>query len=235
MVEPAGALVLLGTVAAAVGSVALLWYLDRHRGRAGATWFVATLGVQALAAAAYAVGLLTFDPPLRAFAEAVVWISIAWIGPLFLVFVLTYTGRRERGRSPLLAVLFAVPAVTTVLAPTNAFHGLVWRDFRIAETFGVATVLYEVGPWSYVALAVTLVTAGVGVLLLVEAVVDYGPLYRREAVAVALSTSPSTRTPSSARTCSRRTRRPVGRPNGRRSTASTNRWSSSTRARRSWT
>jgi signal transduction histidine kinase len=192
VVDPAGLVVLFGTFAAALGSVALLWYLDRHRGRAGATWFLAALGVQAVAAAAYGVGLLTFDPALRAAAEAVVWVAIAWIGPLFLVFVLTYTGRRERGNARVVGALFAVPAVTTVLAVTAPFHGLIWREFRVVETFGLATVLYEVGPWASLALAVTLLTAGVGVLRLVEAVVDYGPLYRREAAAVALSTVPPT-------------------------------------------
>ncbi|MFB6169492.1 MAG: histidine kinase N-terminal 7TM domain-containing protein [Haloferacaceae archaeon] len=189
MVDLAGLVVLVGTFAAAAGSVALLWYLDRHRGEAGATWFVATLGVQTLAATAYGVGLLTFAPAPRALVEALLWVALAWIGPLFLVFVLTYTGRRGGGRARL-GALFAVPAATTVLAPTTSFHGLVWREFRVVETFGLATVLYELGPWSYVALAVSLGAAGVGVLLLVQAVADYGPLYRREAVAVALSTLP---------------------------------------------
>jgi signal transduction histidine kinase len=189
VVDPAGAVVLAGTFAAAAGSAALLWYLDRHRGQAGATWFVATLGVQTLAAAAYSVGLLTADPARRALAEAVLWVALAWIGPLFLIFVLTYTGRREGSRARV-AALLAVPVATTILAPTNPLHGLVWREFRVVETFGLATVLYELQPWSYVALAVSLGAAGVGVLLLVGAVVDYGPLYRREAAAVALSTVP---------------------------------------------
>ena len=188
MVDPAGLVVLLGTFAAALGSAALTWYLDRHRGRAGATWFVATLAVQAVAAVAYGVGLLTFDPALRAVAEAVVWSAIAWIGPLFLVFALTYTGGRERRNTRLVGALFATPVLTTLLAVTAPLHGLLWRNFRVVETFGLATVLYDLGPWAVVALAVALVTAGVGVLRLVKAVVDYGPLYRREAVAVALST-----------------------------------------------
>ena len=192
VVDPVGAAVLLGTFAAAAGSAALLWYLDRHRGQAGATWFVATLGVQTLAAAAYGVGLLTFDPALRAVAEALVWVGIAWIGPLFLVFVLTYTGRRERGRSRTVTALLALPAVATVLVATNPVHTLVWRDFRLAPVFDLATVLYQVGPVGYAAVGVSLATAGVGVLLLVEAVVAYGPLYRREAAAVALSTLPPT-------------------------------------------
>ncbi|WP_331280748.1 sensor histidine kinase [Halobellus rufus] len=45
-------------------------------------------------------------------------------------------------------------------------------------------------PAAYLVVAVSFVTAGIGVLLLVETILNYGPLYRREAIAVALSTLP---------------------------------------------
>jgi nitrogen-specific signal transduction histidine kinase len=184
--------IVLGSLAAGVGSLALVQYLSRYRGDAGATWFMATLAIQAVPAFAYGGGLLLFDPAWRAFAEAFVWIGLAWIGPLFLGFALEYTGRGEAVRSNWFRLLFVSPVGTTLLALTHPFHDLLWRGFRLAPVLDLATVLYTIRPWGYVAVGITLATAGVGVLLMLETILSYGPLYRREAVAVALSTAPPT-------------------------------------------
>ncbi|WP_299236374.1 histidine kinase N-terminal 7TM domain-containing protein [Natronomonas sp.] len=185
-----GTAIVVGTLAAGVGSVALLRYLLRYVGRAGAAWFVVTIAAQALSAFAYGVGLLVFDPAARAFAEAFLWIGIACLGPTFLGFVLTYTGRSGLTRSLPFRSLFVVPLGTTALALTHPFHGLLWREFRIAPVFELSTVLYEIQPWAFLSIAVSLGTAAIGVLLLLETILSYGPLYRREAIAVALSTLP---------------------------------------------
>jgi hypothetical protein len=139
---------------------------------------------------AYTAGLLVETPVLRAFAEALVWVGASLLGPLFLAFALAYTGRGDLVQARWFPLVFAVPLVTVVLAVTFPFHGLLWQEFRIAPRFGVATVLYTVQPWGYLNTVVSLGTAASGVLLLVETVVSCGPLYRREATAVALSTLP---------------------------------------------
>jgi len=187
-VTPVGWALLCGSLAAGVGTLALIWYLDRHRGAPGAAWFMATLGAQALWIFAYTGGLVVEAPFWRASAEAAMWVGIAWLGPLFLAFALAYTGRNSLVRSWGFPLVFAPAAVTAALAATHPFHSLLWQNFRPAAVFGLATVQYTLQPWGYVAAVVSLGTAGVGVLLLVETVVSYGPLYRNEAIAVALST-----------------------------------------------
>lgn len=184
--------IVLGSVAAGVGSLALVRYLSRYRGDAGATWFMVTLAIQAMPAFAYGAGLLLFDPTLRAFAESFVWIGLAWLGPLFLGFTFEYTGRGEAVRSNWFRLLFVSPVGTTLLALTHPFNDLLWRGFRLAPVLDLATVLYTIQPWGYVAIGTTLATAAVGVLLMLETILSYGPLYRREAIAVALSTVPPT-------------------------------------------
>ncbi len=151
---------------------------------------MAALTFQAIAAIGYSAGLLISDPLWRGYAEASVWIGLAWIGPLFLGFALEYTGRTAVIRSRGFRLLFVFPVGTTLLAATHPYHELLWGDFRSAPVFDLSTVLYSVQPWSYATVAVSLLAAGVGVLLLVETILNYGPLYRREAIAVALSTLP---------------------------------------------
>jgi signal transduction histidine kinase len=190
VVGVAGGAVLGCGLVAGTGSLWLIWYLDRHRGSPGAGWFIATLSAQALWTFAYAGGLLVFDPARRAALEAAAWVGMVSLGPLFLGFALRYTGRGHLLRSAGFRATLAVPAATAVLAATHPFHDLLWRNFRLAPALDLAVVQYAIQPPGYAAVIFGLTAAGVGVLLLVESILDYGPLYRREAAAVALSTVP---------------------------------------------
>ena len=180
----------LGAFAAGAGTVALIAYLVRHRGKPGVTWFVAALVAQALWALLHGVALLTFDPAVRRGLEVAIWFPVSSVGFLFLTFALDYTGRGDLVRSPWFGAVAAVPVLSAALVVTNPSHGLVWTDFRIVPAYGVASVTYTFGPWAYVMMTVGLAYAAVGVLLLVDTVLSYGPLYRAEAAAVALSTVP---------------------------------------------
>ena len=184
------AVLIFGSFAAGIGSLGLAWYLNRYRGSPGAGWFMLALCAQAVWTIGYGVGLLLFDPGLRAAAETVVWISSGWLGPFFLGFVLKYTGRNDLFRSRWFQAVFLVPFGGSLLSLTNPLHGLMWQQFRIEPLFGLATALYAIQPAAYLVAAVSLGTAAVGVLLLVETILTYGPLYRQEAIAVALSTLP---------------------------------------------
>ena len=182
----------LGSLAAGGIALSLLWYLYGRRERPGAGWFMGNIAAVAVFCVAYGVGLLIFDPVVRESLEQVAFASICFMGPLFLAFGLDYTGRTELLRGPLSGVLAGVPLVTVGLLATNPLHGLVWQEFALSPTFGAATVDYTIQPWGVFAILFSIVTGGIGSLALVEAILDYGQLYRREATAVVLSTVPPT-------------------------------------------
>jgi len=185
-----GQAVAYGSVLSGVGALALAGYLRRHRGEAGANWFVLALATQALWCLSYGGALFVGDPTVRWALEALAWIGTFWTGPLFLAFALEYTGRGTLLRSWLFAPVFGVPALTTVLVLTTRSHGLVWSEFAVSTVWGLSVATYTIEPWGFFAVVAGTVCAGVGVLLLIETVLSYGPLYRREAAAVALSTIP---------------------------------------------
>jgi len=112
---------------------------------------------------------------------------MAWTGPLFLAFALEYTGRGNIVRSVLYAPIAGVTLLSSGLALTPPLRGLLWTEFEILPTFGSSTVQYTFEPLGYLTVVTVLVTAGIGLLLLLEAILSYGPLYRREATAVGLS------------------------------------------------
>ncbi|MBX0285845.1 histidine kinase N-terminal 7TM domain-containing protein [Haloarcula salinisoli] len=183
---------IVASVAAGVGALYLLWYLYRHREKPGAAWFMGNIASVAVFCLAYGLSLLVFEPGLRVAFETVSFVALCFMGPFFLAFGLDYTGRADLLRSPLFGIVMAVPLATVGLAATNAAHGLVWTGFRLAPVFGLATVEYAIQPWGVFAVLFCVGTAAVGSLLLVGAILSYGPLYRREATAVILSTAPPT-------------------------------------------
>ena len=184
----------LGIVAASfgasVGALYLLQYLYTQRRRSGANWFIGNIASVALFCLSYGAALLVFDPIARTVLEAVAFVSVCFMGPFFLAFGLSYTGRQRLVRTPLFGIVGAVPLLTVGLVATNAAHGLVWTGFQFEPLFGLATVTYTVQPWGVFALLFSIGTAAVGSLLLIGAILSYGPLYRREATAVILSTVP---------------------------------------------
>ena len=175
----------LGALAAAGGTFALVAYLRRHLGKPGADWLVATLVAQGLFCLLAAVSLTISNPDLRLVAEALTVAALSWTGPLFLGFALEYTGR-----SGLLDgwIVLPVTGLATLVVATTPVNDVVLRNFRLDPTGPAATVAYTFEPWGLFSVGFGLAAAGVGVALLVDTVLSYGPLYRREATAVALST-----------------------------------------------
>ena len=175
----------VGSLAAAGGTFVLVAYLWRHLGKPGADWFVATLVAQTVFCLLAGLSLTVGDPELRLVAEALTWAALSWVGPLFLAFALEYTGR-----SGLVDGWTVVPvaALTSVVVATAPVNDVVLRNFRLDPTAPVVTVSYALEPWGMFAVVFGTGAAGVAVGLLFDTVLSYGPLYRREAAAVALST-----------------------------------------------
>jgi signal transduction histidine kinase len=182
--------VVVASFAASAGAAYLLVYLYRQRGKSGANWFMGNIASVAVFCLSYGVSLLVFDPAFRTAFAVVAFVCVCFMGPFFLAFGLDYTGRGNLIRTPLFGVVAAVPLLSVVLAATNPVHGLVWTDFQFDPVLGLATASYTIRPWGTFAFLFSFGTAAVGSLLLIGAVLSYGPLYRREATAVTLSTVP---------------------------------------------
>ena len=182
----------LGSLAAALGSVYLLSRLYPLRDRPGARWFLLVIAIQTVMCAAYAVGLAL---PLgvggfRWLLEVVTVGMLFWLGVPFLGFALAYTGRGEAVDSWWFRLLVALAVLTALVLVTNPYHGLFWSDFAVRPVFGATGAIYEFGPWAFVGAALNVATVGAGTMLLFETVLSYGPLYRREAIAVGASALP---------------------------------------------
>jgi len=178
------------SILSGIGSLGLAAYLGRYRGKPGATWFLLSLGFQTVWGVAYGVGLLVFAPDLRWVLEVITWVGMSGTSVYFFAFALAYTGRSTLLGGWWFRGLLVAPVVAAVLVGTNPVHGLTWVDYRLVPLLGMATVDYALRPWTLAGMTSGVLIVLVGSLLLFDTVVSYGPLYRREAVAVGLSTLP---------------------------------------------
>jgi len=180
----------VGSLAGGAGAIGLALAIREHRGRPGVDWFLGVFAAQATWCLSYGAGLLVADPTVRAALEATMWLGVVWAGIAFLGFALEYTGRSDVVRSRLFAAIVVFGLLSTALLVTNSFHGGFWTRFESDPVLGVETVSYAFGPWAYLVVAGETVLVASAVFLLVDTLLSYGPLYRRESAAVALSSLP---------------------------------------------
>lgn len=180
----------LVVLAAGLGTLFLIGYLVQYRDKPGAKWFIVTLLGQAVFCFSYGIGLAVYDPTIRFWLEIVAFVGLSWLGVPFLGFALGYTGREQLLDSWVFRCLLVFPVASTIFLPLNPYHELFISDFEITPTFGVATATYTFEPIAFVGILGAGTVVGIGAALHFDTVVSYGPLYRGEAIAVALSPVP---------------------------------------------
>ncbi len=179
----------LAIAALASGAISLwfLRYLWPYRNRLGGRFFLATIACEALWSLSYGAALFVFDPALRAAFEIPIWLAINFIGVFFLAFAFEYTGRAALLRSKVMAGVVSLQVLHTLIVVTNPIHGIAWSNYRIEPVFGLATVAYTHQPWLFVNAAGFVLMIAVASFLLADTVFSYGPLYRTQAAAIAIS------------------------------------------------
>ncbi len=178
------------TLAVGVANLVLLAYIWPWRDEPGGGWFLVVIGVQVFWCGTYGLALLVFDPLLREALEILTWLPINWIGVCFLAFALEYTGRVDLLHSSAFKAAVGFEILSTALVVTNPLHNLVWSGFELAPAFGAATVTYTHHPWVFVQFVALFAFSALGIFLLLDTVISYGPLFRKQALAIALTPIP---------------------------------------------
>ncbi|MFC4447680.1 histidine kinase N-terminal 7TM domain-containing protein [Halorussus aquaticus] len=177
----------LGPLAAFAMSLYFLRHLWPYRAEPGGWLFIATIVCEAIWTGAYGVALTVHDPTLRWVFEIPIWFGKSFITVFFLAFVLEYTGRGELVRSKWMGLVAAMQTTSVLLVATNPLHHLAWSNYHVEPVFGAATVAYTHQPWLFVTMLTFYFLGGGAMVVLVDAFVSYGELYRGQTIAVALS------------------------------------------------
>ena len=180
----------IGSISSGLIAVGFLAYVWPYRREPGATLFMGVIGAIVLWTLSYGAALFVFDPTLRFLFEIPIWIGISCTSLLFFAFALEYTGRKDAVRSRWMAGIVAVVGIFLILIATNPLHELIWNDYRIEPRFGVAAVAHGNEPWLFVFMLILMLLTAGAILVLVDTFASYGPLYRYQTLAVAISPLP---------------------------------------------
>ncbi|MFB6175988.1 MAG: histidine kinase N-terminal 7TM domain-containing protein, partial [Halobaculum sp.] len=184
----------LASIAAGCGALYTVRQAWVHRDQPGGVYwigFIVAIGVWSLS---YGVGLLVFDPFLRRAVGVPIWLAKSLVPPLFLGFALAYTGRTHLATSWAVRANLALWVGIGVFEALNPLHGLMWQGYRLNPVFASATVSMEIQPLLYGAYVLSYLELTVALLLLLEALLQYGSVYRRQILALVLGAALPTAT-----------------------------------------
>lgn len=126
----------------------------------------------------YATRWLEISVEATIFWFRVMFIGVAAVPPLFLVFALGFS-RNESWLTPRnLILLFVLPAISLLLQWTNSYHHLFYQSLTVLRENGFLVLEITRGPWYFVNVAYSYAVIGLGIFLMSQAVLRSGPLYR---------------------------------------------------------
>jgi PAS domain S-box-containing protein len=158
----------------------------------GARYWCGVLFGLLIWSASYGIGLLVFDPALRSVFEIGIWLGKNLLPPMMLGIALSYTGRTDLAYSRWMTVNIAFWIGVSILYATNPLHHLLWTGYQIEPVLAAATVSYTRQPLLFVFYAIAYLQIGVGVLVLLETLYEYGKNYTTQILVQPLSLTPPT-------------------------------------------
>jgi len=171
------------SIVTSVGSVLMAVYAWRHRDAQGARWLVALM-----AAVAWVTLWYAFEAASGADLTAYVtftkfeYIGLQFLPMLWFRFALTFSGRERTLSTPLRVLLVLVPVITIVLAFTNEWHGLIYKEPRFDMSGQVPVYSPVYGTWFWLSSVFSYVIFLVGSVALMRRALGVWKLYRAQAV-----------------------------------------------------
>ncbi|WP_256297362.1 histidine kinase N-terminal 7TM domain-containing protein [Haloarchaeobius salinus] len=175
---------------AGVVNLAFFGYVLRFADKPGGRSFLVVIAGQVLVCTSQAAAMLVYDQVTREVLESLFWVGAAVVVVGYVAFAFEYTGRGHALRRPWFGLLVADAVAFSAVVVTNPLHGLAWDSFTVVPMEGVASADYAIGlpvALQFVLLAAVLT---VSIFLLIDTVLSYGPLYRTQAIAIALTPLP---------------------------------------------
>jgi PAS domain S-box-containing protein len=143
---------LIPLLVSAAGGFGLGLYAWKHRrGREGVATFALLNFVAGTGALGDALRWMSTDVWWQYFWALCRRPAVEILPVVVVVFVAQYIGRGGSLSRRILVLLSVIPAIGIALALTNPWHGLIYFNIRQTEWDGLATLVYDRGPWSGIA------------------------------------------------------------------------------------
>lgn len=153
-------------LAAAAVCMGLLFVAARYRHTPGSGFFILLMLSMGGWTAMYGLELGAVSHEAKRLWALAQYLAIPYVPVFWLAFLLAYTGRSRYLTGPRLAAGLVVPVTTSLLALTNASHGLILRSTEIATEGAINILVRSFGPWFWVHTVYSYVLLAAGCLLI---------------------------------------------------------------------
>lgn len=186
-VEVINVIISLATSALSVLLVARAW---KQRDVEGAMWFIGLVAAVGWVTWWYAFeAVVGFDIEAYVALSKVEYIGLSLIPLFWLGFALKFSGRERLLSKTGLRYLAIVPIITIVLALTNEFHGLIWKNPRFNPAYNVAIFDPDYGTWFWVYVVFSYMIFLFGSVILFRHAMTTWRLYRVQTLLILAGTT----------------------------------------------
>lgn len=173
-------------VTAVIAFLLLIIGLSRRKMRGGLPFCIIMVLIMNYSIG-YALELGSQTVPTALLLNRIQYLSIATLAPSWLVLVLIYTGHPPHLTPKRTALVYLIPAITILLTWTNDFHGFIWQNITLDQSFGFTRWRSDYGFWFNIHLFYTYVSMFVATFVIIRTFVKSPKSYRQQITAMLLA------------------------------------------------
>ena len=182
-------LIVISLLASIIISASLMVWGWLRRATLGAMWFSALMFMASYWSLFYGLEMTS-----ESLAATILWSKVQYFGStnlavLWLLLVLTYTGRKDWLNRQRIAFFLIIPAITLALAWTNEHHTLLWINPVVKETSSFYLLDFTPGIWWWVNIAYASGIFIIATILLLSSLFRSANLYRRQIIILLIFSS----------------------------------------------
>jgi len=168
-------------IAAIVVCLLVLVYAIRHRETTGSSAFIVLMGSVTLWQIAYMMWLLSPNPSVKVLFDKISYIGIVLVAPGWLWFSFQYSGEKKWMSPIRIAIVLIIPLIILLLAWTNEYHWLIWRDYDFYPAGAILLQNVHYGPGFWILVCYTYFLLLIGSFIIINTVLHAPSFYRRQA------------------------------------------------------
>ncbi|MDP2965204.1 MAG: diguanylate cyclase [Pelolinea sp.] len=115
------------------------------------------------------------------------YFGVVSISPLWLLFTAEYTNQKKFMSSSLRHLVWVIPIITLVLAFTNEYHDLLWKEIYIPENAVNHVAIYDHGFWFVIHIGFSYFVLVIGTYWLIKALLNAPRKKRGQAAVIFIS------------------------------------------------
>ena len=165
----------------------LAYYSWNKRSNPDAYYFSFLMLAVSIWALTGAIEMTSTSFSTKIFWSQISYLGIVFVGPLWILFTLSYTDYGKWLKDTFIGLLMIVPIIILILVLTNGWHGLIWPTITASTSQAGSIIIYGHGLGFYVNVAYSYILMSLGLLLLIICLIQSPKLYQKQVFLIVIA------------------------------------------------